>query len=293
MMNIIKYINQIRLEKKLPLTELVSGICSRSQFYRYCNGEVDTTPPEILTKLLERLNISPVLFVSMYYSNYHSDIEYQMIKDQLENLSKQNYDEVNSYLQKVNVDELSNELNINYYIFLKTMLNYRTNNEELGRTSYILKKLANYPDCIKNDFLSIFEVNVISSFLQINLGNTDEILRDALTLYDKCLSFEPTTEGRYHDVDILSTNLTQVLLYYGEYEKAIKLAEKTISSVVSRLELTALTNLHYFKTLAQKNIGDMKYKASANTTLTLVEVEGNPSRIEFINNDFEEEGISK
>ncbi len=245
------FLDSLRKSRNMSREEFIDGIISLRQYQRYVNGE-SSLNNEKLFKLIDKLGMNYFNVHKLYFNNSKDALT--KLNNIYGEISRDNIHLASELFNKISKNELRNEYSILYYNLCELLLFKKTRKMPEPLITEKLKKLINYPDCLKNKIINFVEYVAfihISSYSSENYDDTrilnylyDKIKNDNISTDTILLSYMPSTYA----------HVARRLGIINEFEKSLSIAQKGIDWCLKYENHNSLAHLFMYKAFSLKNL---------------------------------------
>lgn len=276
--NFGKIIDNIRKEKNMTVNQVIYGVCSKKQYYRYLQGD-DIKIGKLLL-LLENVEMDLKYFLKS--SSHIIDPVRVDLNNAIKSLNSWDNNTLKYTLEKHESTCNNNAINKALYSFLHYSLMYRQS--EISQEKYLslLTKIIEFPECLKKDYLNIVEINVLFYMFK----DTDNFEKYGKHFTEKLIHLIENEQFDLIENLNIVVNTVQLLGRNNLFTQCKNILEAVRCSLSLDSRLTYFTNLSYFYSLTLMNLNEQEHLINFYRTLTrcLVEIESDQTRKNTIDN---------
>jgi len=243
------YIDNLRKSRNISREDFIDGIISTRQYQRFVNGE-SSLNNEKTFKLIDRLGMSFFNVHKLYV--LHTNKQRPKLNNIYKEIISENLNSASEFIEELSPDDFFDEYNKLFYEVLKLILHRRKKTMPFNLVADKLKRIINYPDCMKNEVMSFIEYIVYLNISSDNLDNNDDI-KILNFLYEK-ISNENINFDYFSKRYIPSTyaHVAKKLGSIDEYKKALVISQKGIEYCKGAETINSLAHLYIYKALSLK-----------------------------------------
>lgn len=285
-----KFIDELRVSRNLSREELVDGIISSRQYYRFISGE-SSLKYNIILELFERLGVSNSL--SHEYYKKTTDGEFQRLQEIYKHLYLDDLKKANDLYQQVEPYDLILESNSKYYQFITQLLFVKQNKITYNQAAKEIIKLVDYPDVLSKEILTYLEKNMLVYLTNFLMSNKD--YRIASFFY-KIVQKEIEDNSTLDEYSIPFRIITSKCLgMIEENSKALTVIKDTETRFILNDNYIPMLNLYFYKALQERELyDDYRFRKSLQNLYALLNISpGNEIKIKYQNQILKSFGLKE
>lgn len=261
-----KFIDDLRESRNFSREDLVEGIISVRQYFRFVNGE-SSLKYSVLMELLERLGLSDSL--SHEYYKKVTDAEYQMLQDVYGALYIDDLQKAHTLFLKIDPNLITLNSNKIYYQFVEQLLGVKQLRWTYEQAAEKILKIVDYPNVLSKDILTYIEKNMLVYLTNYLMKNND--YRIASFFY-KIVQKEIEDDAIVDEYSIPFRNIAAKCLgRMGENSKSLHIIKNTENHFIINGNFLPLVHLYYYKALQERELfDDSRYRKSLQNMLSLL-----------------------
>ena len=245
-MELTNFLEHIRLGRGISQENFVDGICSIRQYQRYRNGD-SAIPYERVEMFAEKLGIPSKKLLNHFE---HSKNEQFLLVNEYYNAAVDNDQKQLKQLKyRLNQDILIEEETLVFYKHAMIFEIYQKNTISKAEAIRQNMELINYPDILKQEFVTDIEVLILSSFVDFeDVPKFDVLLKRLDELFE-------TTANIFSGDNIMIILLILMRLarghgIQGNHERVIGFCDKALEVGRNHQTYYLFVYFYYFKALA-------------------------------------------
>ncbi len=278
-----KFIDEIRESRKMSREELVDGILSIRQYFRFIKGE-SSLKNQTISELLERLEIADV--VSYEYFKRRNDDNFVKLKEIYQYVFKNDLKTANKMISDFDESTLELSSNKKFFSFIKEYLGQQ---QELWSYETAVQRvldLIEYPDVLDKQVHSFVEKTALVYATNYLLKQKDFRIS---TYYYNLVKKEIDTKTHDEEYRIaFRVMAAKSLGYIQEFNKALYILKDTEQQFFKGIEFMPMITLYYYKALVERDMyDDETYKRSLRKMYCLINLLDDRTQTEKIEQSVE------
>ena len=278
-MELTNFLEHIRLGRGISQENFVDDICSIRQYQRYRNGD-SAIPYERVEMFAEKLGIPSKKLLNHF--EHSKNEQFRLVNDYYNAAVKNNQKRMKQLKRTLNEDILIEEETKVFYEHATIFVSYQNNDISKAEAIRQNKELINYPDILKQEFVTDIEVLVMSSFVDfVDVPKFDMLLKRLGELFE-------TTANIFSGDNIMIILLILMRLarghgIQGNHDQVIDFSNKAIELGQEHRTYYLFIYFYYFKALSHFELEQHEeYEDSLFRCYNTLQIENNQEIIEHV-----------